>query len=82
MNSFQTTDGLRVGGGPTFAIRFTRIFQNYYPGDVATFPQHMARQLVAARRAEPVDVIADGPVPENGRFAMRYPVVKNGDGEN
>lgn len=74
---FQTSDVLRVSGGPTYAVRFVRTFQSYYPGDVATFPQDMARRLVAARRAEPVNVIPDGPVPEGGIFAMRYPITKD-----
>jgi hypothetical protein len=60
-------------GGVMLAVRFTRPFQVYMPGDVASFPEAMARQIVAGGAATRVN-IGRGPAPEGGRYAFRYPV--------
>jgi hypothetical protein len=54
------------------AVRFTRQWQQYYPGDVATFPARMATGLVSRRFAQRVDIL-DGPAPSPGLLAMRGP---------
>ena len=69
----MNTQTPRTSGGPTFAVRFIRPWHHYYPGDCATFPQHYARQLVARRYAERITLMPEGPLPEGGQFAMRYP---------
>jgi hypothetical protein len=62
-------------GGQQLAVEFVRSgFQCYMAGDVATFPEAMARGLVRTGHAAPVNVRTDGPLPEGGRLAMRYPV--------
>ncbi|HSR78752.1 MAG TPA: hypothetical protein VLN57_19410 [Xanthobacteraceae bacterium] len=65
----------RVSGGPTFAVRFIRPWHSYYPGDCATFPARDARSLVARRYAERINM-PDGPPPEGGQFALRYPTAQ------
>lgn len=62
------------------AVRFTRQWQQYYPGDVATFPARMSAGLVTRQMAQRVDII-DGQAPEARLLAMRGPgrhIGKNG----
>lgn len=54
---------MQTAGGPTLAVRFTRGWQNYMAGDVATFPEAMARQLVDAGRAQRVNIARGEPPP-------------------
>lgn len=44
-------------------VRFTRVWSNYIPGDVARFPISMARELVGNRIAEVVHVQPAAPRP-------------------
>lgn len=54
------------------AVRFTRSWQSYFPGDVATFPPRMAAGLVSRRFAQPVHISFDKP-PPGAPLAMRGP---------
>lgn len=49
------------------AVRFTKAWSNYIPGDVATFPLGMARELVGNRVAEAVAVQQPPPRPQPAR---------------
>jgi hypothetical protein len=60
--------------GVAYAVRFVRTFQMYMAGDVATFPAAIARRLVAAGRAERVNLMEDDdehPAPEDAEWALR-----------
>jgi hypothetical protein len=56
------------------AVRFTGRWQNYFRGDVATFPARMAVGLVARGKAERVNIAPfDAPIPEGAVWATRPP---------
>jgi hypothetical protein len=58
------------------AVRFIRTWQSYMPGDVATFPGPISRRLVAAGRAERVNLAIEdenNPAPEGAEWATRMP---------
>jgi hypothetical protein len=59
--------------GRGFAVRFMRQWQNYFPGDVATFPARMAAGLVSRRIARAVDIAEPGNVPTGAPLAIRGP---------
>lgn len=65
----------RRSGGDTLSVRFLRTWQTYMAGDVATFPEHMARGLVARRVAEPVNWAKPGETPpdDDWRWGLRPP---------
>jgi hypothetical protein len=55
-------------------VRFTSRWQNYYAGDVATFPARMAATLVARAKAERVNIAPlDTTPPEGAQWATRKP---------
>jgi hypothetical protein len=66
-------------------VRFLSRWQNYYAGDVASFPARMAATLVARQKAERVNIAPrDATPPENPEWALRRPgnnVVKRNDDE-
>ena len=56
------------------AVRFTSRWQNYYSGDVATFPARMAASLVARGKAERVNIAPPDAIPPPGaEWAARRP---------
>lgn len=68
MQSFATN------AGPRHAVRFLSQWQNYFRGDVASFPQRMAMRLVERGKAERVNIAEPGQVPpENAQWTLRSP---------
>lgn len=69
-------DGESSTSGPTHSVRFTRRFQNYYPGDVAAFPIRIARRLVREGFGERVNIAEMAPgtdLPPGAELAIRGP---------
>jgi hypothetical protein len=65
---------LAINSGPRLAVRFTAQWQNYFRGDVASFPARMARGLVDRGKAEPVNIAAaDAKPPEGAEWTVRPP---------
>ena len=63
-----------VNSGPRLAVRFLVQWQNYFRGDVACFPNRMARALVNRHKAEPVNIApADVEPPEGAQWTIRSP---------
>jgi hypothetical protein len=69
MNTLQ-----QRSAGTRLAVRFLRTWQNYMPGDTASFPPQIARGLVARRTAEAVNVRTEGEPPPEGPWAVRVPL--------
>ena len=66
--------GGRLPPNARLAVRFLSRWQNYFRGDVATFPARMAVGLVARGKAERVNIAPiDAPLPEGAVFATRPP---------
>lgn len=59
--------------GSHLAVRFLRRWQNYFAGDVATFPARMAGALVDREIAERVNIKNSAELPEGAVLAMRGP---------
>ena len=56
----------------SLAVRFVRRWNNYFTGDVATFPARMSQQLVAKGVAEAVNIAPrEQSIPVGAEFAMR-----------
>lgn len=69
------------------SVRFIDRWQNYFAGDVATFPARMAATLVARGKAERVNIAFSENPPQGAQWAMRPPgshVTKGGfdDGDD
>jgi hypothetical protein len=52
-----------VGDTTSAVVRFTSVYRNYIPNDIARFPLATARDLVAMRLAVPVHVTPAPPRP-------------------
>jgi hypothetical protein len=64
----------RLPPNTRLAVRFLSRWQNYFRGDVATFPARMAMGLVARGKAERVNIAPlDAPIPEGAVWATRPP---------
>jgi hypothetical protein len=63
--------------GVSYNVRFIRTFQMYMAGDCAVFPAAMARRLIAAGRAERIEVNLEDeqhPAPADAEWALRLPL--------
>jgi hypothetical protein len=74
-----------TNAGSRYAIRFLRRWQNYFRGDVASFPMRMAIRLVERGYAEAVNIIETDTPPEGAQWALRppgNPPPRRGSGED
>lgn len=63
-----------TNAGPRLAVRFRSRWSNYFRGDVASFPNRMARALVDRQIAEPVNIAEAGATaPEGCEWTIRAP---------
>jgi hypothetical protein len=70
----NTRHPFSVNAGPRLAVRFVTRWQNYFRGDVCTFPSRMAMRIVERGIAEPVNIApADQVPPEGCEWAIRAP---------
>jgi hypothetical protein len=66
--------GQRLPSNARLAVRFVSRWQNYFAGDVATFPARMAASLVSRGKAEAVNIApADATPPAGAVWATRPP---------
>jgi hypothetical protein len=70
MNSQQP---FATNAGARLAVRFVRRWQNYFRGDVASFPSRMAARLVDRSYAEAVNIAEVAEPPEGAQWALRPP---------
>lgn len=61
--------------GRRLAVRFLRRWQNYFAGDVATFPARMSAGLVDRGIAERVNIarVPETEIPEGAALSLRMP---------